>query len=85
MSKIIDFVPRRKDPSFSPEEHCFDAVVNALQEMPRAGRLCAIAAVCDDDDMKQLAQLAAYYLGFAVLDEIKKALDQAYPEREPQP
>jgi hypothetical protein len=69
------------------EESYFDAIVYALQEMPRESRISAIAAACDDDDMRELVQLAAYSLRFAVLDEIKKVFEQAFADyvKEPQP
>ena len=72
MSNIIDFKPRK--PSVSLDEDLYyDPIVRALQDMPQTDR--AIAAACDDDDWKELVQIAAYCLGFAVLPEIKKALE----------
>jgi ribonucleoside-diphosphate reductase alpha chain len=73
---IGDFKKRVRAPSYlSPEEIYFDSIVHALRKMPRHSRLGAIAAACDDADLKDLARFAAYSLGSNVLPEIKRVLD----------
>jgi hypothetical protein len=44
------------------EEKHFGQIVRALQELPPATRIEAIAAACDADDWQQLAQLAAHFI-----------------------
>jgi hypothetical protein len=73
MAKIINFKPH--DPPSA--DFYYDPIIRALQELPPSDRINAIAAACDDDDLKELAQLAAYFLGFAVLGEIQKVFEQA--------
>jgi len=84
VSKVIDFKPHRAAATDCPHYH---SIICELAELTPPDRLSVIAAACDDDDLKQLAQLAAHALGFAVLDEIKKVFEQAFADfvKEPRP
>jgi hypothetical protein len=81
MSEILPFKPRRPPSA----DFYYDPITRALQDLPPSDRISAIAAACDDDDLKKLAQLAAYFLGFAVLDEIKKTFEQAFADQVKEP
>jgi hypothetical protein len=60
MSDIIAFKPR-KPPAASPEElpH-YHSIVCDLAALTPQDRLSVIAAACDDDDWKELFELAVY-------------------------
>jgi hypothetical protein len=66
MSDIIAFKPRK--PPAVPELPHYHSIVCDLAALTPQDRLSVIAAACDDDDWKELFELAVYSLG-AVLSE----------------